>query len=96
MRKRLVEAEAEQQVDDHVLQEDDRRARGPSNIFISASIEQRDERLDVLVGQRRAPASSGVEQALVGQEPAERARSCRARSTAFAYLCAYGMHGIEA
>ncbi len=35
--ERLVEAEAEEQVDDDVLQEDD-RGRSPSNIFISASI----------------------------------------------------------
>ena len=68
----VLEAEAEQQVDDDVLQEDDRRAQALEHLHLGVD-QQRGDALDVLLGHRRAAADRRVEQALVGQEALERA-----------------------
>ena len=70
--ERLVEAEAEQQVDDDVLQEDDRRRADRANIFISASISSVMMPSMSLLGQRAPAAQRRVDEALVGQEAPDR------------------------
>ncbi len=70
--ERVLESEAEQQVDDDVLQEDHRRAQAVEHLHLGVDQQRRDA-LDVLLGHRGAAADRGVEQPLVGQEPLERA-----------------------
>ena len=65
--KSLVEAEAEQQVHHHVLQEDDRRLEALKHLHLGID-QQGGDAFDVLLGQRHAAAHGRIEQPLVGQE----------------------------
>ena len=69
-REGVVEAQAEQQVDDDVLQEDHRRRQPAEHLHLGVD-EQRGEPSTSLRASDRAAAHRRVEEALVGQEPAD-------------------------
>ncbi len=66
-REGLREAEAEQQVDDHVLKPDDRRPKAAEHRHLRVD-QERNESLDILLGQGCPTAKHRVHDALLGKE----------------------------
>jgi hypothetical protein len=65
--KGILEAQSEQQIDDDVLEKDDRSAQTLKHLHLGVD-QKRREALDVLLGNRTSAAYCSIHQALVGEK----------------------------